>query len=311
MLSCLIRAQLGAELLGWLALGAWLYAARGWSVPALLAAAAGCVLLSRLLIVLAAVALSTALRSPREPAQQIGPAGMAALVASETRELLLDNFWRLPFEKLALRADPRPLRGGPAPVLIVHGYVSNRGLFGPLVAALEAAGAGQVFTASFRGIFAPIDAVVAQLDAKVRAVLEATGRERIVLVCHSMGGLVARAYLAKHGARGVERVVTIATPHNGTQLARLGPGENARQMRPASDFLRALAATEGDRGPMCPFTSIYTVHDTLVAPQDTSRLPWAKNEALAGCGHVGILGSAEAHLLVAEELRQAGALAAR
>jgi triacylglycerol lipase len=145
----------------------------------------------------------------------------------------------------------------------------------------------------------------------VQATLEATGHESLVLVCHSMGGLITRAWLAKHGARCVARVVTIASPHHGTVLAALGVGANARQMRRGSAFFRALEASEGERGPMCPFTSIYTVHDTLVAPQDTSRLPWAKNVELAGWGHVGILGAAETHLLVAEELRQAGALAAR
>jgi len=150
---------------------------------------------------------------------------------------------------------------------------------------------------------------VGQLDACVVRTLEATGQERLVLVCHSMGGLVARAWLAKHGARSVARVVTIASPHNGTALAALGLGENARQMRRGSDFLRALAAAEGDRGPSCSFTSIYTVHDTLVAPQDTSRLAWAKNVELARWGHVSVLAAEETHLLVVEELRQAGALA--
>lgn len=308
MLSHLIRAQVAAELLLYLALGAWLRSAHGWGVPLLFAAAVACIVLVRVAIVGTAMGLSRALRSPREDAHRLGFAGTVSLLAHETRELLLDNFWRLPWDRHALRPDPAPRRDGPAPVLIVHGYLSNRGLFGPLASALEAAGATQVFAASFRGIFVPIEAFVAQLDARVREILEATGRERIVLVCHSMGGLVTRAWLAKHGARAVERVVTIASPHNGTALARLGLGENARQMRQGSDFLRALAAAEGERGPMCPFTSIYTVHDTLVAPQDTSRLPWAKNVALSGWGHVGILTAREAHLLVAEELRQAGAL---
>jgi triacylglycerol esterase/lipase EstA (alpha/beta hydrolase family) len=124
-----------------------------------------------------------------------------------------------------------------------------------------------------------------------------------------MGGLVARAWLARHGAARVARVVTIASPHNGTALAGLGLGENARQMRRGSAFLRSLAAAEGEAGPGCPFTSIYTVNDTLVAPQDTSRLPWATNVELAGWGHVGILNARETWDLVAAELRASGALA--
>jgi triacylglycerol esterase/lipase EstA (alpha/beta hydrolase family) len=311
MLSHLVRAQLAVEFLLYAGLGAWLHSERAWSVPALVAAAIGTVLLSRLAIVIAATALSFAFRSPRAPERQVGSGGGLALVVHETGELLADNLWRLPLSGLALRADPPALREGPVPVLMVHGYVSNRGLLGPLVRGLEAAGATQVFTFDFHGIFHSIDAQVAELDDRVQATLAATGQPGIVLVCHSMGGLVARAWLAKHGARSVARVVTIASPHHGTVLAGLGLGDNARQMRRGSDFFRALEASEGERGPMCPFTSIYTLHDTLVAPQDTSRLPWAKNVELFGWGHVGILGAGETHLLVAEELRQAGALAAR
>lgn len=311
MLSHLVRALLAAEFLLYAALGAWLHAAHGWSVAALAAGALGSVLATRLAIVAVATALSFAFRSPRAPERRVGPAGGVALVLGETREMLADNLWRLPFDTLATRADPPPLRAGPVPVVMVHGYVSNRGLLGPLVNALEAAGATQVFTFNFRGVFAPIDALVTQLDERVQAALAATGHEQVVLVCHSMGGLVARAWLAKHGARNVARVVTIASPHHGTALAGLGVGSNARQMRRGSGFFRALEACEGERGPMCPFTSIYTVHDTLVAPQDTSRLPWAKNVEISGWGHVGVLGAHETHLLVAEELRQAGALASR
>jgi triacylglycerol esterase/lipase EstA (alpha/beta hydrolase family) len=311
MLAHLVRALVAAEFLLYAGVGAWLHAARGWSVPALVGAALAAVVLSRLAIMIAATTLSHVFRSPRAPDRRVGLPGIVALVLRETGELLADNFWRLPLERLAIRPDPPPLRDGPVPVLLVHGYVSNRGLLGPLANALESAGASQVFTFNFEGVFHSIDAQVAQLDDRVQATLAATGHGQVVLVCHSMGGLVARAWLAKHGARTVARVVTIASPHHGTVLARLGLGDNARQMRRGSDFYRALEATEGERGPMCPFTSIYTVHDTLVAPQDTSRLPWAKNVELCGWGHVGILGAEETHLLVAEELRQAGALAAR
>lgn len=304
MLATLLRLQLAAEWLLYAVLGYALHA-RGWSIPALAVAALVVAVLVRLGIVLFSGALAGVFRGTH----RLGLPGALRLVARETRSMLADNFWLLPFEGRALRPDPLPAREGAVPVLMVHGYLSNRGMLAPLVRALERAGAPQVFTFNCQGIFTPIDGLVAQLDACVVRTLEATGREHLVLVCHSMGGLVARAWLAKHGARRIERVVTVASPHNGTLVAALGLGANARQMRPGSDFLRALAAAEGDRGPSCPFTSIYTVHDNLVAPQETSRLPWAKNVELSGWGHVGVLGSDELHLLVAEELRQAGALA--
>jgi triacylglycerol esterase/lipase EstA (alpha/beta hydrolase family) len=311
MLNRLILAQLFAELSLYAGAGAWLHSRQGWSLAALAGAILATALAARLSIVAISTTISYLFRSPRRPEQRIGPLGGVALVLGECRALLADNLWYLPFQAIAVRPDPAPSRSGPVPVLLVHGYLSNRGMMHALIRAAEDAGAMQLFTHNFNGVFVPIETLVDQLDAQVRAVLEATGAERLVLVCHSMGGLIARAWMAKYGARSVARLVTIASPHNGTLLAALGRGANARQMRRGSDFLRALQACEGERGPLCDATSIYSVHDNLVVPQHTSRLPWAKNVELHGWAHVQILNVAPLHLLVAEELRQAGALAAR
>ena len=77
-------------------------------------------------------------------------------------------------------------------------------------------------------------------------------------------------------------------------------------MRVGSPFLQALARDEAARLPRVPTTSIYSVHDNLVAPQETSRLEWARNVAVAGVGHVAIIGWEPMFELVLEELRAAG-----
>jgi hypothetical protein len=88
--------------------------------------------------------------------------------------------------------------------------------------------------------------------------------------------------------------------------ARFGLGANARQMMRGSAFLAALRELEADGRHACHVTSIYTPHDNLVAPQETSRLPWARNIAMPGRGHVEILGSAELLQALIAELREAG-----
>ena len=42
------------------------------------------------------------------------------------------------------------------------------------------------------------------------------------------------------------------------------------------------------------------VHDNLVSPQDTSRLAWARNLAVAGVGHVSIIATPATFALVLE-----------
>jgi pimeloyl-ACP methyl ester carboxylesterase len=55
-------------------------------------------------------------------------------------------------------------------------------------------------------------------DQVIRWLLE-TGAAQVDLVAHSFGGLVARAYLAKHGAGQVARLITFGTPHKGAMEA--------------------------------------------------------------------------------------------
>lgn len=43
--------------------------------------------------------------------------------------------------------------------------------------------------------------------------------KRLYFACHSMGGLLARAYLAKYKPQNAERLVCVGTPHRGSVLA--------------------------------------------------------------------------------------------
>jgi len=305
MLVSLVRAALVAEGLLIAALAAGLLS-RGWSLAAAIAAPIALALGVRLAIVCFSMAVAHLHRSPRESAEQLGPAGTLALVLGEWRAMLANNLFYLPLENLAVPADPP--RGLPAEVavLVVHGYFSNRGILRGIVRSLAARGASPVYTFNFRGVFRPIDDLAEQLAGQVELIVRPGGAKAVVLVAHSMGGLVARAYLARQGAGAVARLVTVATPHHGTRLAKLGLGMNARQMREDSEFLAALRRLEGDAGPGCPVTSVYSVHDNLVSPQATSRLPWARNVALPGVGHVDILLDPRLHALVADEVRDAG-----
>jgi triacylglycerol esterase/lipase EstA (alpha/beta hydrolase family) len=305
MLVQFVRKALLAEALAVILLAAWLHS-RGWGLALAVSAPVALSLAVRLGIVSFSMTLSHFARSPREPAHQLGPVAALRLLLGEWRAMLANNFCYLPFENVAL--PPEPPRDVPAgvAVLVIHGYFSNRGILSGVVRDLASRGASPVFTFNFRGTFLPIDELAGQLASQVDSIVRAGGAQAVVLVAHSMGGLVARAFLARHGASRVVRLVTLASPHNGTRLAKLGLGANARQMRPDSEFLEGLRRREGASGPGVPVTSIYSVHDNLVSPQDTSRLPYAKNIALHGVGHIDILLDARVHELVARELEAAG-----
>jgi hypothetical protein len=306
MVARYIRLQLFFELVAYVAIAIGLHFLYRWSYGVLAALCIGAAIGGRLAMVLLTTSIGHAHRSPREKSHHISPRGAIAMVLREWGAMLVNSFFRFPWPDLALRRDPQPARDGRIPVLMIHGYFSNRGYFGPLVRALEARGVGPVYTPNFPAAFTGIETYVEELSRYIDELCEATGQPQIVLVAHSMGGLAARAYLCARGTRRVRKLITIASPHNGTVHARLGSGRNAQQMERASDFIRELCRNEGDKGPDCGVTSIYTPHDNLVAPQDTSRLPWARNIAIPGRGHVDILSCDRLAAIILKELKEAG-----
>jgi hypothetical protein len=60
-----------------------------------------------------------------------------------------------------------------------------------------------------------LEAAADLLNNQVLRWLHETGAPKVDLVAHSFGGLVARAYLAKHGPDKVDRLITLGTPHKG------------------------------------------------------------------------------------------------
>ncbi len=70
---------------------------------------------------------------------------------------------------------------------------------------------------SFSNRFADPADQVPELKEFIRKVLQNTGEEKVILVCHSMGGLVARKYLEDNkDDHRVEKLVLLSTPNLGS-----------------------------------------------------------------------------------------------
>jgi triacylglycerol esterase/lipase EstA (alpha/beta hydrolase family) len=202
----------------------------------------------------------------------------------------------MPFSRSAHMAPSGSRR---TPVVLVHAYLCNAASWRSMHRRL--AERGYAVSAVDLEPFCDIDRYVPVLARCVDEARARSGAEKVVLIGHSMGGLAIRAYLRACGPQHVERVVTLGTPHHGSVHARMAPGENGRQMRRDSRWLRALEASERGAFPV-PFTSIYSRHDNLVAPQDSSRLAGAENVAVIGVGHLTLLFSRRAYRAVERAL---------
>lgn len=186
--------------------------------------------------------------------------------------------------------DPAPTRGD-TPVLLLHGVLCNAGVWVRMSRFLTRRGITGLYSLSYGPPLASIETFADQLAEKVDAMLAATGARSVMVVAHSMGGLVVRAYIRKYGAGKVARVMTIGAPHHGSVHAWLLFGTSLAQLRPGNPWLAALNRERID--PSLRFVSLWSWHDSMVAPQTSSELPGATDVTLIGVGHNALLGDQE------------------
>lgn len=200
--------------------------------------------------------------------------------------------WRQPFRWQALpdTASVSGVRTGVPAVVFVHGFLCNRGFWLPWMRELQVLGIPYT-SVNLEPVFGSITDYIPALDEAVSRAEQLTGVPPI-LVCHSMGGLAARAWLAqaRRAGRNVYQVITIGTPHHGTWLSRFGVGTNSRQMRPNHEWLTALAADEAaaNAAPYERFVCWFSNADNIVFPPSTAMLPGADNRHVPGVAHVAL-----------------------
>ncbi|MCC2690160.1 MAG: hypothetical protein K0S21_2963 [Rhizobiaceae bacterium] len=168
------------------------------------------------------------------------------------------------------------------PVLLVHGYLCNRGFWWWMRRRLRAAGF-PVATVNLEPPLGGIDGFGEQLHTRIESLLLQTGGDRVDLVCHSMGGLAALAYLRRHGPGRVGKLVTLACPFHGSWLARLGPGGSAREMEHRNAWLNGLPDADSLG---VTVLSVWSPADNIVVPPDSSRLAGARERLVPSLGHL-------------------------
>ena len=175
----------------------------------------------------------------------------------------------------AVSCHPQPQAPRFHKVVMVHGMFENGQAFDSLKRRLETHGiecyVPQMKPADGRG---GLENLAARLKSDIDAKFGQTAK--IAVVSFSMGGLVSRYYLQNLG--GAERcdfLITISSPHHGTTAAYAYPSAGALQMRPGSEFLRALGETENALGTM-PIVSYRTPFDLMILPATSSV--WARAE---------------------------------
>jgi triacylglycerol lipase len=168
------------------------------------------------------------------------------------------------------------------PVLLVPGYGGSTVGLDVLADALRAAGRTVRVVGLGRDSEGDLHIQADLLNSAVHAVLAGTGAETVDLVGYSAGGVTVRVWMADHhGGTLARRIVTLGSPHHGTDLAALAADRGAQvcpkacqQLDPDSRLLRSLNA--GDETPAGPrWVSIWTTDDKTVVPPTSASLAGA------------------------------------
>jgi triacylglycerol lipase len=177
------------------------------------------------------------------------------------------------------------------PIILVHGLVDNRSIFTLLRRALRRRGFGRVMTLNYSPLTQDVRVVAARLAQLVEKTCEETGYERVHVVGHSLGGIIARYYVQRLGGDArVHTLCTLGSPHAGTFAAHLAPQRLVKQLRPGSDVMTELA--EPAPGLRTRFIAFWSDLDQLIVPKRSARIDHpdlsARNVLLRGVGHMSL-----------------------
>lgn len=191
---------------------------------------------------------------------------------------------------------------GQRPVILVHGYAMNRACFRVLAHRLAAAGFGPIYGFEYWSL-GKVSSASRKLHAFTEEVAERHGHEQVDLVGHSMGGLVCRYYLSLGPGRNRHRVahlITVGTPHGGTNFSAFGIGRAQVELRPKTPFFVRMATAALPESTQ--ITVIWSRADALVGSSDYASWPGCDEVVYDDLGHVSLLFSRRVAAVISDRL---------
>jgi len=201
----------------------------------------------------------------------------------------------------------------PGPVLLVPGYGGSVTSLESLAASLRATGREVTIVTLPDRARGDLSEQATSLATAAEAAMDRTRAGSVDVVGYSAGGVVARLWVTEDGgATSVRRLVTLGSPHHGTELAELGaltPGTcpvACQQLSPSSPLLARLDAEPLPAGP--EYLSLWTARDDVVIPPSSAVIDGVPSPSLQSVcptsrvQHGGLPGDPLVQRLVAQAL---------
>lgn len=216
----------------------------------------------------------------------------------------LGEVWAYARSGLYTTLGPRFLQGAEGAhtgvgVLFVHGVGANATQFRALGSAIAGI-AARLDAFEYRSRHR-IEDLTLRLEEKLAQV--ARESEQILVIGHSLGGLLARAVLQRGSVpSNVTGFVSICAPLNGTTRARFALSPNLRALSPGSEMFRELEASAARLQRLERVLAIGAERDLFLDPIEGAFLPAHPALRLTDTGHVGSLFDPRVHEAVREVL---------
>jgi pimeloyl-ACP methyl ester carboxylesterase len=163
--------------------------------------------------------------------------------------------------------------GSGTPVVMLPGFTENAGAMWWFARKLERRGFRPILL-DFPSTFHRLETNVGFLGMRLKQLRAATGYDKIAIVAHSMGGVIARAHMLSNPDHGVLTLIAIASPFRGTHMARLGAafrfGSSSLDMMPNSEFALRFPPTAMASAPI---HTIVGCQENIVSPMWSCVLP--------------------------------------
>jgi triacylglycerol lipase len=188
--------------------------------------------------------------------------------------------------------EPAPGSGASSPpVILIHGLYHNPSAWIRLRGQLKRAGYDRVYAFKYSSFRSDFQGVFRGLEQWITEIGRGFPGESVILVGHSMGGLLAKAYAAREdpsqGPRA-QAVITLGTPFGGSKAVVFGIGNLARSLGFGGTLIHDL---EGRQTPAeVPCIAFHSPVDNMVLPAESLRPPadW-QEEVTAPLCHLAML----------------------
>lgn len=213
--------------------------------------------------------------------------GVFSFIVSYVKEVFSFFFllllWILGFTSLESFL-PRRKSDVSIPVFLIPDFVLTKSSMYVLFLMLRNRGFENIFILNPLPFFGKIEEIADNISKNIKEICEVLGKNEIVLIGHSVGGVLAKYISHKEDELGlkVSKCITLGTPHMGTKLAYLFPfAQSVKQVRPNSPLIKLLYDRSGRT------FSIIGEFDQFVFPPGDNQV------ILKNFGHFSILFSSE------------------